>query len=83
MTVELETGLRVGGRTVAALVRRSVRSHGGRRGLSAWIDKRPVAILIVEGAGARAFDIQGNPLSLDEVERLCPGAAAAAGRLAR
>lgn len=82
MTVELEPGLRVGDRIVAALVRQRVHSHCGRGGLSAWIEKRPVAILIVEGADARASDMNGDPLSLAEVERLRPGAADALRRAA-
>lgn len=83
MTIELESGVRVGDFQVAALVRRTVGRESGRRAQYCWIAKQPLAILIADGADVRAFDLDGKPLSLDLVERLRPGTKDAIGQQTR
>jgi len=74
MSIRLDPPRRIGARRVAALV--STRIDRGRwpGGVSVFADKRPVAILIAEGATVRAFRPDGAPMTLAEVDVLCPGA---------
>lgn len=72
MTVELDEVVRVGGVAIAALVERSVRRERWPP-VSVFGAKRPAAILIRDGDGTRAFDPNGTPMALDELDRRFPG----------
>jgi hypothetical protein len=45
-----------------------------RSGIGGWGFKRPLAIFFLHGSDIRAFGPEGGTVSLDHVERLCPGA---------
>ncbi|MCA0206545.1 MAG: hypothetical protein LCH92_19560 [Proteobacteria bacterium] len=75
--VVMESPVEAQGRMVAALSRSSVGVEGLKSRLLGWGRKEPVALLLADGAGIRAFDPGGGALSEAEIEALCPGAWAA------
>ena len=83
MAIELEKIVTVGDHQVAAVVQRNIVHDRRRCGVTGWFVKRPLAILITDGTGIRAFDPHGVPIALEDVERLCPGAKQAFGRRTR
>lgn len=81
MTVALDAVVRVDGVAFAAIVERSIQS--GARG-AVWFRgvKRPVAILINRDGETTAFEIDGAPITLEELEQRFPGRRAEFERLA-
>ncbi len=76
MTVSLDPPRRAGGVTVAALCRCEVRARPATRGAVCSGRKRPVALLVLQGARILAIGLDGRPVDPDEIEALCPGALA-------
>ena len=74
MAIELEGIVRVGDHQVSAVAQCNYVHDRRRDGATGWFVKRPLAILIASGRNIRAFDVHGNSIALEEVERLCPGA---------
>lgn len=62
------------GRMVAALSRSAVGVEGLKARLLGWGRKEPVALLIADHEGIRAFAPGGEALTEAAVEALCPGA---------
>lgn len=76
MPITLQATMKIGDHTVAALVETSCFVQVESKPRSAWLSKRPVAILLNKEEQVSAFDHHGKAMTLNEVERLCPGALA-------
>lgn len=74
MGLKLERALALGDGWVAALVHQTVQWRAGEDPRVLWADKGPVAILLVCAGRVQAFTPAGEPLAIEAVERLCPGA---------
>ena len=75
MAVTLETPVFRNGWAVSALARVSLWPVGLADGVAIAGSKQPLAVLLHDGTGLRAFDPAGHPLSQAAVETLHPGAA--------
>lgn len=75
MTRRIDPPLRVGGIRLWALCDSHAAGWalGGGAGFAA--SKRPLAVVIDDGATVTAFDPGGRALTADEIERLSPGVA--------
>ena len=73
MTVTLDTIVRAGDASVAAVVEQRLRGHRASGALSFHATKRPVAILIRRGGVTLAFDAAGHPLTPEAFDALYPG----------
>ena len=75
MSVVLDAPVTCGAVVVATISRVRVASHGWRSGGMVFAEKTPVAVLVGGADGVRAMSVpQGETLTEDEVEALCPGA---------
>ncbi len=77
MTLVLERPRVCGDRAAAAVVRHSVAERRWGRHVAITASRSPVALLVRHGDHLAAFTPQGDPLALDDVERMCPGAISA------
>jgi hypothetical protein len=75
MSVVLDLPVFRQGLAVAALSRVSLWRIDRAGGVALAGSKQPLAVLVHDGTGLRAFDLSGRALSGDEVETLHPGAA--------
>ncbi len=79
-TIDLDPIVERAGYRVAAVVQRRTSRRVDRRSASVSVAKLPLAVVVDDHEGLRAFDVSGAPLSLEALERLCPDAVAAFGR---
>jgi len=73
MTAALDKVIRVGACAVGAVSERKVQPWYAGGSVSFHGTKRPVAILIRRDGMTLAFDVEGNPISLDTFQRRYPG----------
>jgi hypothetical protein len=57
----------------------TARARGDRGGVFASGGKRPVAVVVHDGAGLEAMDLKGRSLDVETLARDCPGLLAAFG----
>lgn len=73
----LDGPIRIGNVTVAAVVRQQVNLRKWGRFGEVNGHKAPVAIVLYDGKALRASRPDGGAMTLEELEKLCPGAASA------
>ena len=76
MTVVLERKITSGSAAVAALVRNTIVKNGSATHVWVSGSRIPVILLIRRGDDVTAFSIQGDPVTLSQVDDICPGAVA-------
>lgn len=81
MTAALDPVVTIGAARIAAIVERSIGSQRAG-GVFAWGAKRPLAILIRHNGVTTAFDTDGEPIALADVDRRFAGLRARFERLA-
>ena len=74
MTVSLDQTIKIGPVRIAALSDCTMTANHRNGAVFVCGQKRPVAILIRQGAALIAFGPEGDPLTRKHVEKLCPGA---------
>ena len=74
MRIELGKITKVGDARVAALTGCEVDGHNFGGAVVSHGQKVPLAVLVWCAGDARAFHLTGEDMSMDELERLCPGA---------
>lgn len=74
MTVSLDQMIKVGPSQIAVLSDRTVKVIHCNGVVFFTGRKHPVAVLIKQGAALNAFALEGNPITREHVENLCPGA---------
>jgi len=74
MTVSLDQMIRVGPLRIALLSDRAVKGIHSNGVFFFTGRKHPVAILIKQGATLTVFGPNGDPMTREQVENLCPGA---------
>ncbi|WP_390913761.1 hypothetical protein [Pseudosulfitobacter sp. SM2401] len=74
MTVSLDQMINVGPSRIAVLSDRAVKVIHSNGIVFFTGRKHPVAVLIRQGAALNAFGLEGNPMTREHVENLCPGA---------
>lgn len=74
MTVSLDQMITVGPLRVAILSDRTIQIIHTSGSIFGTGRKHPIAVLIRQGAALNAFGLDGNPLTREQVENLCPGA---------
>lgn len=70
ITIECGPVLQVEDWQLSLLIKRTCVSHHSRRMVSARLSKEPVAIILKRGDDIRAFDLGGDPLTLDAIKQL-------------
>lgn len=73
MSLNLDTPVRAGGITVAALCRTTRTTERQPRYVSFFAEKRPILVLIEVKGEVTARDLDGHAVPLAQVEWLCPG----------
>lgn len=73
MTISLDQIIEIGPLRIAMLCERDVKVvHGD--GVVFFVGRKtPVAVLIMQGAALNAFEPEGNPMTREHVDSLCPG----------
>lgn len=74
MTVSLDPMITVGPLQVTMLSDSTVTARHRNGMVFVSGQKRPVAVLIKQSAALAAFGPEGNPMTRENVELLCPGA---------
>lgn len=74
MTVLLDQMLKIGQSRIAVLSDRAVKVIHSNGVVFVTGQKQPVAVLIKHGEALNAFELEGNPMTREHVEDLCPGA---------
>ena len=78
MTVALDQMVTVGPSRITVISECKLTANQSRGAVFICGQKRPIAILIKQGATLDAFGPDGNMMTHEQVENLCPGACRAA-----
>lgn len=74
MTVSLDRVITVGPLQIAVLSDRTITANHSKGAVFVSGQKRPVAVMIKQGAVLDVFGPEGSPMTREQVEVLCPGA---------
>ena len=72
MTIALDNIIALGATRIAAITERTVTPISGIGGAAFHCQKRPIAILIHAARTTRAFDVEGAPVSVEDLTRRYP-----------
>jgi hypothetical protein len=74
MTVSLDNMIKLGPLRIMALSEREITANHSNGAIFAYGQKRPIAVLIRRGDALDVYGLQGDPMTREQVETICPGA---------